>query len=217
VGVASAFRIDFHVHTRYSRDCKVSPSRVVEIARSRGLTHVVITDHNSIEGALEAKAAAPDFVIVGEEVATETGELLAFFIHEQVPKGLSLEETVRRIRGQGGIVGVSHPLDRLRREAIGRKALEPILGLVDCLEVFNARVILRSDNERARALAQARDLPGTAGSDAHSAREIGRAYVELLPFGGPHDFIQSLREGKVVGRLSSPFIHLISTVNKLRK
>jgi len=213
----SLWRVDLHIHTHYSGDCAVSPRRVIEVAQKRGLGRIAITDHNSILGASEAKSIAPDFVIVGEEVKTESGELLAYFIQEQIPPGLSLEETIRRIREQGGIVGVSHPLDQLRREAVGAEALRRILPSVDCIEVFNARVIFPSDNARAQALAEEFGIPGTAGSDAHSAHEIGRACVEMRAFQTPSEFLEALRNGRVVGRLSSPLIHIISTVNKLRR
>jgi len=213
----SLWRVDLHLHTHHSRDCAVTPRRVVEVARERGLSRIAITDHNSIQGALEAKSIAPDFVIVGEEVKTESGELLAYFIQERIPPGLSLEETARRIRAQGGVVGVSHPLDQLRREAVGREALRRILPLLDCIEVFNSRVIFSSDNARTRALAQECGVAGTAGSDAHSTYEIGRAYVEMRAFQSPVEFLEALREGRTTGRLSTPLIHIISTINKLRK
>jgi hypothetical protein len=205
------------LHTNASRDCAVSPEKLIDVARRRGLSRVAVTDHNSIQGALAARAIAPEFVIVGEEIKTDSGELIAYFLREQIPPGISLEETIRRIRDQGGVVGVSHPLDRLRREAIGRDALLPILTLVDCLEGFNARVIFPSDNARAAVLAKEHGLPCTAGSDAHSALEIGRAYVEMPPFDGPAGFVESLRRGKIGGRLSSPCVHLISTINKRRR
>lgn len=209
--------MDLHIHTYFSRDCAVSPERVLQMARRRGLARIAITDHNSVQGALEAQRLAPDFVIVGEEVKTEDGELLAYFISETIPANLSLEETVRRIREQGGVVGVSHPLDRLRREAIGVELLDRIAPLLDCLEGFNARVIFPSDNGRAQAFALAHGLPGTAGSDAHSVLEVGRAGVELPPFQGPEDFLRALGEGSVFGRLSSPLVHVISTINKHRR
>ena len=209
--------MDLHIHTHYSHDCAVSPERVLQVARQRGLARVAITDHNSVEGALEAQRLAPDFVIVGEEVKTQDGELLAYFIKEQIPPGLTLEETICLIREQGGVVGVSHPLDRLRREAIGLTHLERIASLVDCVEVFNARVIFPADNGRAQTYAQAHDLPGTGGSDAHSAYEIGRAGVEVPPFQGAEEFLHSLRAGRAFGRVSSPLIHFISTINKLRR
>ncbi len=213
----SLWRVDLHIHTHYSRDGAVAPEKVVRTARRRGLARIAITDHNSVQGAREAQGLAPDFVIVGEEVKTQDGELLAYFIDETIPAGLSLEETVRRIREQGGIVGVPHPLDRLRREAIGAENLKRIAPLLDCLEVFNARVLFPSDNAHAQTFAQARGLPGTAGSDAHTAGEIGRAGVEVPPFQGAEEFLRALGEGKVFGRLSSPLVHLISTINKHRR
>jgi len=217
VAASEIWRIDLHLHTHYSRDCAVSPQRVIGVARGRGLARIAITDHNTIRGALEAQALAPDFVIVGEEIKTDSGELLAYFIREEIPAGLTPEETIRRIREQGGVVGVSHPLDQLRREAMGRDVLARMLPLIDCVEVFNARVVLPGDNARAQALAREHGLPGTAGSDAHSVGEIGRAYVEVPPFSGPQEFVQSLARGAARGRLSSPLVHLISTVNKLRR
>ena len=211
------WRIDLHLHTDASWDSAVSPEKVIDVARRRGLSRIAVTDHNSIQGALAAQAIAPDFVIVGEEIKTTHGELIAYFVRERIPPGLSLQETIQRIREQGGVVGVSHPLDRLRREAIGREALLPILPLVDCVEGFNARVIFPSDNTLSVALAKEHGLPCTAGSDAHSALEIGRAYVEMPPFDGPAGFVESLRRGKIGGRLSSPCVHLISTINKRRR
>lgn len=217
MAASDLWRIDLHLHTNASWDSAISPERLIQVARRRGLSRIAVTDHDSILGALAAKSIAPDFVIVGEEVKTETGELLAYFIQEQLPPGLSLEETIRRIREQGGVVGVSHPLDRLRREAIGREALLPILPLLDCVEVFNSRTLLPSDNDRALALAEEYGLPCTAGSDAHSVYEVGRAYVEVPPFDGPVGFVEALRRGKIVGRLSAPWVHFISTINKKRR
>lgn len=217
MAASNFWRMDLHLHTDASWDSAVSPERLIQVARQRGLSRIAVTDHNTIQGALAAQSLAPDFVIVGEEIKTETGELLAYFIQEQIPPGLSLAETIRRIREQGGVVGVSHPLDRLRREAIGREALLPILPLLDCLEVFNARTILSADNDRARTLASEYGLPGTAGSDAHSAYEVGRACVEIPPFAGPVEFVEALRRGRVAGRLSPPWVHFISTINKRRR
>lgn len=217
MAASDLWRVDLHLHTDASWDSIVSPERLIQIAHRRRLSRIAVTDHNSIHGALAAKAIEPDFVIVGEEIKTENGELLAYFIQEEIPHGLSLEETIRRIREQGGVVGVSHPLDRLRREAIGREALMPILPLLDCVEVFNARTLLPSNNDHALALAEEYGLPATAGSDAHSEGEVGRAYVEVPPFYGPSEFVEALRRGRVAGRLSGPWVHLISTINKKRR
>jgi len=88
---------------------------------------------------------------------------------------------------------------------------------VDALEAFNARTTFPADNRRAGELARQRGLPVTAGSDAHSIYEIGRAYVEMPPFNSQEEFIQSLAQGQIVGRLSAPWIHFTSLYARLWK
>ena len=97
-------KVDFHVHTRFSPDSLTSLGAALRAARRRGLARLVIPDHNTIAGALEARRLAPDFVIVGEEVMTTEGELLAYFLEEEVPAGLPPEEALARLRAQGAFV-----------------------------------------------------------------------------------------------------------------
>ncbi len=134
-------RIDFHCHTHYSRDALIDYESLVQRMDRRGIGVIFITDHNAVEGALEFQRRAPERFRVGEEIKTTQGELLAFYVTELVPPGLSLRETIERVHGQGGVVGASHPLDRWRREAMGREALESIHEQLDFIEVFNARAI----------------------------------------------------------------------------
>jgi predicted metal-dependent phosphoesterase TrpH len=210
-------RIDCHVHTNHSPDSLNSPQAIIEACRRRGLDKIVVADHNTITGALALHELAPDLVIVGEEIKTNHGELIAFFVEEEVPPWLPLEEAIARLRAQGAIIGVPHPVDRLRREAMGLEALLTIIDRVDFLEGFNARCVLPGDNHRALALARERDLPVTAGSDAHSPMEIGAAYVEMPPFTGKDDFLHSLIQARIGGHLSLPLVHFISTWAKIRK
>ncbi|MDY7042274.1 MAG: PHP domain-containing protein, partial [Chloroflexota bacterium] len=102
-------KIDLHVHTCYSRDSTNSPEAIIEACRRRGLDKIAVTDHNTIAGALALRELAPDLVIVGEEIKTSDGELIAFFVAEEIPAWLPLEETITRLRAQGAIIGVSHP------------------------------------------------------------------------------------------------------------
>ena len=210
-------KADMHVHTCYSKDGSLSLETIMESCERRGLDGVAITDHNTIAGALALKEIAPFLVIVGEEIDTTKGEILGLFLKEQIPGGLMPEETMARIREQGGLVGVPHPLDRLRRSAMGRVALLDILDELDFLEGFNSRVTFPSDNRKAQALAQARGLPITAGSDAHTAYEISRAYVDMSNFKGREGFLEALKEAQIFGRLSPPWIHLVSTWTKLSR
>jgi len=210
-------KVDFHVHTCYSGDSLTSLEAVIGACRKRGLDKVAITDHNTIAGALALREMASDLVIVGEEIKTEVGEIIAYFLKEEVPKGLPVQEAIARVREQGGLVGVPHPLDRLRREAMGLTHLLTVIEQVDLLEAFNARTTFPSDNRRTLDLARERGLLVTAGSDAHTAWEIGHAYVEMPAFNDKDEFLRSLAQGQIVGRLTTPLIHLASTWAKLIK
>jgi predicted metal-dependent phosphoesterase TrpH len=201
---------DLHCHTSYSKDCLLKPSRLLELCRRRGIDRLAITDHNTIRGALETAALDPERVIVGEEIMTTCGELLAYYVQEEVPPGLTPEETIRRLRLQGAVVSVSHPFDGLRAGAWAEEELDRILGLVDAIEVFNARVASDRANRKAAAIAQGACLPGTAGSDAHSGPEVGRAGLRLPAFADANGLRAALGEAEVVGHRSSYLVHLLS-------
>ena len=210
-------RIDLHCHTHHSRDSLMTYDALLRRMDERGLDMVAITDHNTIGGALDFHARAPRRFVVGEEIRTTSGELIALFLKEEVPPGLSPEDTIARVHAQGGLIGASHPLDRLRGEAIGVDKLESIRRKLDFLEVFNARITFSGDNRLARESAARWGLPGSAGSDAHAPSEVGRAYVDMPEFDGPQEFLDSLALGQICGRLSSPFVHFYSTYAKWRK
>jgi predicted metal-dependent phosphoesterase TrpH len=210
-------RLDLHCHTRHSRDSLMTYDALLRRMDRRGMDMVAITDHNTIAGALAFHARAPERIVVGEEIKTTCGELIALFLEDEVPPGLSPEETIARVHAQGALVGASHPLDRLRGEALGMENLELIRRKLDFLEVFNARMTFSNDNRLAREMAARWGLPGSAGSDAHAPSEVGRAYVDMPAFDGPQDFLDSLSLGQIGGRLSNPFVHFYSTYAKWHK
>jgi predicted metal-dependent phosphoesterase TrpH len=209
-------RIDLHCHTHYSRDSLTTFDALLHRMDLRKLSMVAVTDHNTIAGALEFHRRAPKRFVVGEEIRTLEGELLALFVKERVPPDLPVVETIDRIHDQGGLAGAAHPLDRLRSEAMGREKFRAIHAYLDFVEIFNARVTFSADNRLAREMAVRWGLPGSAGSDAHAPLEVGRAYVEMPCFEGPQDFIDCLAQAQVGGRLSNPFVHLISVYAKWR-
>ena len=210
-------RIDLHCHTYHSRDSLMTYDALLRSMDRRGIDMIAVTDHNTIAGALALHARAPDRFVIGEEIKTTQGELIALFLTDEVPPGLSPEETISHIHAQGALVGASHPFDRLRGDAIGLANLERIRAELDFLEVFNARTTFSRDNRLAREMAARWGLPGSAGSDAHSPSEVGRAYVDMMAFDGPQEFLDSLALGQIGGRLSSPLVHFYSSYAKLRK
>jgi hypothetical protein len=211
-----------HCHTRLSKDSLNNPRKLVETAAARGLGALCVTDHNALANAL-ALSRLPDLpvrVIPSEEVKSNEGEIIGYFLSELVPKGLSPEETVRRIKGQGGLVCVPHPFDSMRTGSrLRTPALERLVeaGLVDIIEVFNARAVNAEDNQRALDYAREHGLAMSAGSDAHTLVEVGRAYAEIPPFSTPAEFLAGLRAGRVHGTLSSRLIHLGSTWARVAK
>lgn len=209
-------KADLHTHTHYSRDCLTSPQRYVDRCVKLGINCVAVTDHNSMEGALAVQRIAPFKVIIAEEIRTTDGELAGLFLKEAIPRGLTPEETIERVKAQGGLVSLPHPFDRVRREPLHDGARERILPHLDLIEVFNSRTSLQRDNERARRLAEELGLPMAAGSDAHSPWELGTTYVEMPDFEGPQEFLEALRQGRVVGRQANPLVHVVSTLAKVR-
>jgi predicted metal-dependent phosphoesterase TrpH len=211
----TGWTVELHAHTSYSKDCLVTPEQFVAACRRKGIDRVAITDHNAIAGALAAQKIAPDLVIAGEEIKTDCGEIIAYYLQELVPPGLPVREAIGRVREQGGVVGVSHPCDRYRREAMGAERLLLIIDLVDALEVFNARCLAQADNDLARRIAQEHGKLMFAGSDAHTASELGQATVRMPPFTSPASFRASLALAQIQARLSSPLVHFASTYAKL--
>lgn len=209
-------KVEFHSHTDFSRDCLTPAWRLVVAARTSGVDRLVVTDHNTIRGAVQARQIDPERVIMGEEILTTRGELLAAFVQEEIPRGLEPLEAIRRLRDQGAFISMAHPFDR-RRHGWALADLLMIAPLVDAIEVFNARCQWGGLNDLAADFAREHNLAGTAGSDAHTPQEVGRATLILPDFSTADELRSVIRQGTVDGRLSSPFIHLTSTYARLFK
>jgi predicted metal-dependent phosphoesterase TrpH len=203
-------RVEFHCHTIFSKDSLTRPSDLVRTCRRKGIDRVVVTDHNTIAGARAAQAIDPQRVIVGEEIATTRGEILAAFVTEEIPRGLSPQETIRRLKDQGAFISVSHPFDRGRSGHWREEDLLEILPQVDAIEIYNSRCMQPRFNQEARQFAEARNLAGTVGSDAHAAFELGQSLLVLEPFQTPDELRSVIRRGIPQVKWSPPWVHLTS-------
>ena len=210
-------KADLHIHTGYSMDCSTPLDKLIARCLEVGINCVAICDHGTAEGAIELKAIAPFPVIVAEEMLTPHGEIMGMFLKETIPSRLPVEETISRIRAQGGLVCIPHPFDRFRPSALDSNILEEIADQIDIIEVFNARVLPFQSQTGAQVFAQKYDLRQSAGSDAHTLSEIGNAYVEMPEFDGRDDFLQALAKGKIYGHRANPFIHFYSLGNRIKK
>jgi len=209
--------LEFHCHTDASKDSLTRPEDLIRVARKKGLDRLVITDHNTTAGAIAAHKLDPDLIIVGEEILTTRGEILAAFVQEEIPAGLTPMETIRILREQGAFVSVSHPYDTHRKGGWLEADLLKIVPYVDAIEVFNSRCMDLRFNYKAQAFAAKHDLPGTVGSDAHGAFEVATSVMMLDPFTGPDEMRKVIRQAKFKTKLSPWWVHLVSRYASIRK
>lgn len=210
MNLSESYTVEFHCHTSYSKDSLTRPEDLVQSCRRKGIRRVVVTDHNTIAGARAAQVIDPELVIVGEEIMTTRGELLAAFVREEIPKGLSPQETLRRLKDQGAFISVSHPYDRWRSGHWQEEHLLEILPDIDAIEVYNSRCVLPQFNGDAQEFAAKHSLAGTVGSDAHTAFELGQSVLELETFEDAEGLRSVIRRGIPVVRRSPVWVRFTS-------
>jgi predicted metal-dependent phosphoesterase TrpH len=218
---AGRYFADLHTHSRASFDSLASPASLVRTAAARGLTHLAITDHDRIDGAIEgreqAAAIAPGLmVIVGEEIRTADGDLVCLFVDRAIQPGLSAEETIAEARAQGAIVGIPHPFDRFRGSLLRGAGMERVAPLVDWVEGHNARVAGGRANEQAGEFARAHDIGQIAVSDAHSTFEVGVAYTAFAQDPSTAaGLVAGLADAELIRGRASFYVRLLTPVAKL--
>ena len=186
-------------------------------AAAKGLTESSSLTTTRLPERVVAQAIDPERVIVGEEIMTTRGEILAAFVTEEIPAGLSPQETIQRLRDQNAFISVSHPFDELRSGGWDENDLLEILPLVDAIEVYNSRCMRPVVQPACDGVCEKYNVAGTVGSDAHAAFELGRSLVLLEPFEGPDELRKVIRNAKYQTRWSPPWIHLTSRYATLRK
>jgi predicted metal-dependent phosphoesterase TrpH len=167
-------------------------------------------------------------VIIGQEVRTTTGDLIALYVEKPIPVGKSPAEAAALIHEQGGLAGLAHPFDKYRQGA-GRvgweKELEEVTPLLDFVEIWNARLFLGDGNAQAAEFAKRFEIPGVAVSDAHTTMEIGVAYTIVA---GPIDTADQMRallpgaqlvtaKGSRLVRLAMPMTKVIQRMRGNRR
>lgn len=169
-------KLDLHIHSKYSEDATGSPKEIIKSVKKKGLDGIAITDHNTISGGLEALKVAPkDFIVIpGIEISTKDGHLLALNIDENIPKGLSVEDTVEKIVDLGGTPIVPHIFRNM--SGIKEEKLKNIYKNISSIEVFNSCSVNKSNYKSAK-IAKKYNLGGTGGSDSHVPEFCGLGYT----------------------------------------
>jgi predicted metal-dependent phosphoesterase TrpH len=189
-------RVDLHLHSHFSHDGQSSLEALIERSRACGLDRIALTDHNTVEGALQLAQMAPELAIVGEEVKTREGEVIGLFITDRLVPYQRPEEAMDHIHEMGGLTYVPHPLDR-RRDHFRAERIVELADRIDIIEVHNPWCDLAANSAAARIAAELEKVTAT-GSDAHSAHELGRSWMEMEEYSDVADFLAKLRDARHV-------------------
>ncbi len=211
-------KVELHVHTKYSYDSCTLLHEIIEACKKKKIDVLAIADHNEIRGAFRLQKIAPFQVIVGQEILTREGEIVGLFLKESISSGYSMDETIKRIKKQGGLSYLPHPFDMTtRKTSISSDFLGQIVEKVDIIEVYNGRTIFSSDNKKALSLAKDKNKLMGVGSDAHTKYELGRNYLLMQEFETPGQFLDSLRKAKLVKRPVMSWVFLITKWQRFKK
>jgi predicted metal-dependent phosphoesterase TrpH len=194
-------KVDLHLHSNFSHDSQSSIQALIERSRECGLDRIALTDHNTVEGALELALMAPELTIVGEEAKTLEGEVIGLFIKGRVTPYLPPEEAMDLIHEMGGLTYVPHPLDRHRAHFRPERIVE-LADRIDIIETYNPWCDASTNAAAAGLAADLGKVPAT-GSDAHAIRELGRSWMEIDDYSNPADFLEKLRSARHVVNSSS--------------
>jgi predicted metal-dependent phosphoesterase TrpH len=206
-------KFDFHTHTKYSRDSRTEPKDLAKKAKELRIIPA-ITDHNSTKAHYEFRNLGIRF-IPGEEIGTDSGDLIGLYLNEEIPKKTPFLEALDRIHEQGGLAYLPHMFDLTRYGMNDPK----LARKVDIIEIFNARSVMQDFNKKADDFAKRNNIPGAAGSDSHFLFEFGSTYTELpeIDLDNPKDLLKSLRKSRVFGKPAPIYVKGTTTLVKLWK
>lgn len=169
-------KMDLHVHSNCSEDALGSPSEIMKYIQKKGLQGMAITDHNTIKGGkIAKKLSTKEFLVIpGVEISTSDGHLLAYNLSKDIPKKLSINETVEKVIDEGGLPVIPHLFRNM--SGIKEEKLKPLINKITAIEVYNS-CSLPKTNLKTASIAKKYDLGGTGGSDSHDPLYAGNAYT----------------------------------------
>jgi len=167
-------KADLHIHSNYSNDGVSTVEEIVDMAVEKGLGCIAITDHNNFEAYEKVKDNGKVIVIPGVEVSSKEGHILAYGIDRNIPRDMSIKDTIDAIHEAGGVAFAAHPY----RWWSGLGEKNTLDHDFDGVEALNARSV-RGSNRKSLKLATSIGKPISAGSDAHTPEFIGEGFVEF--------------------------------------
>lgn len=193
-----------HVHTNFSKCAESSIEDIKRFCEDNNIGAIAICDHNEIQGALELIKIAKNLkVIIGEEIKTKQGEIIGLFLKNKIEPYGNLSDTIDQIREQGALVYLPHPFDIIRPFHMRWDTLLTNLKKIDIVEIFNSKMIFHLNNMQAKLFAKQFSKIGAVGSDAHFVKAIDCALMEIEDWNSPQDFLEKLKNGKIVATVNT--------------
>lgn len=189
------FRVDLHLHTVFSGDSTITPQLVVNQLHAHPLIKgVAITDHNTLEGYFQVRKLAKvheDLVILpGIEISTEKGDIIILGVEEKPEYPITLNSVIKFAKTMDGVIVIPHPY---RSMGIGDLAINI---RAHAIEVLNPTATPK-ENMLAKELARTESLPGVAGTDAHSTKEMWTVFTEIDAQPTVENILDAIRNGFV--------------------
>jgi hypothetical protein len=195
------FKIDIHIHTKFSGDNYTEPEETVLYAIEINLQGIAFTEHYSYEASEHAERLREKYkdrimIFRGVEFSAAEGHCLVFGVNTDKLsiKNAPVEEVIKAVNGSGGIVIPSHPFRG--GNSLGDK-IELIRGF-SAIEGYNG-YSHHSQNTKAVEAAKRLQIPYTGGSDAHEAKEVGACFTEFHDEVTYDNFLDLLKTGNYQG------------------
>jgi predicted metal-dependent phosphoesterase TrpH len=209
-------KVDLHTHSIASHDGGITPAQYAHAISTGILDAIAVTDHNSVELALILRKELGPKIIVGEEIMTNSGEIIGLFLKERIKPGLTPLTTIRKIREQEGIVYIPHPLETFRK-GLPLSVLEEIFDQIDIIEAFNGRAFLQNKHAQSAMFAKLNNIRIAASSDAHGAAALGKTYTLTKQIPSKRSLLKDIETGTPIASRPSLQDLLFPKYNKLKK
>lgn len=209
-------KLDLHTHSTASPDGGITAEQYQLLLADATLDCIAITDHDTIDLALELHRQHGNKIIVGEEISTQQGDIVGLFLSRAIPANLSLTEAIKAIKAQGGLVYAPHPFETVRK-GISPADLDAVANDIDIVETYNGRAVAQNKGPEATVWARVHQKPGAASSDAHGVKGVGTAYTIVSAVPAAHNLVELLTTGHRI--MERPPIHslLYPKLHRLRR
>lgn len=209
------YRLDLHSHSIVSHDGGISFESYKQALRHRVVDYIAVTDHNTIDGALQLQQQLGSAIIVGEEILSADGDIIGLFLKTAIVPGMSAQKTIDAIHAQDGLVYIPHPFER-SRHSVSEEVLKQIIPDVDIIEIFNARGRFRNRAALVQKYA-VEAFVGAVSSDAHGSYGLGSAYLSLEAAPTRDNLIRLLHTAEAVTQYAPLWTYAYPTINRIKK